>query len=130
MLWGGAVLGDAAWVDRAIADPQNGFAYQMEVSVTEDGMWYENSWGYHFYTLRRWCRSPRAARRLGIDLWSHPALKKMFLLPFDYAMPDGSLPAVRRRRANPVSGASRLLEYAYHAYRDPAMLPLPAGPAN
>ena len=32
--------------------PKNGFVYQMQTSVSAEGMWYENSWGYHFYTLQ------------------------------------------------------------------------------
>ena len=130
MLWGGAVLGDAAWVRRAISDPKNGFAYQMEVSVTGDGMWYENSWGYHFYTLSALVRIVEGARRLGIDLWSHPDLKKMFLLPVEYAMPDRSLPRLGDDVHTTISSASRMLEYAWHAYQDPSMLAyLPASPS-
>jgi len=130
MLAGGAVLGEEAWVRRAIADPKNGFACQMDISVTADGMWYENSWGYHFYTLDAIVRIVEGARRLGIDLWSHPDLKKMFFLPIRYAMPDGSLPRFGDDVHTTVSSASRMLEYAYHAYRDPSMLPnLPTRPS-
>jgi hypothetical protein len=123
MLWGGAVLGEASWVHRAVEDPQNGFAYQMEASVSDDGMWSENSWGYHFYTLGAMVRIVEGARRLGIDLWSHPALKKMFSLPVEYAMPDGSLPRFGDDVNTTIGHASRMLEYAHHAYGDPAMLP-------
>ena len=38
MLAGGAVLGDIEWVRKAIAAPRNGFEYQMQVSVSPDGM--------------------------------------------------------------------------------------------
>jgi hypothetical protein len=123
MLWGGAVLGDAAWVGTAIEDPANGFLFQMRASVSEDGMWYENSWGYHFYTLGAIVKIVEGARRLGIDLWRHPALKRMFLVPVEYAMPDGSLPRFGDDVQTTVSQASRMLELAYHAYHDPAMLP-------
>ena len=65
------MLGDAAWVRQAIADPANGFAFQMQRQrVTAEGMWYENSWGYHFYTLQAMVQIAEGARRLGIDLWS------------------------------------------------------------
>jgi hypothetical protein len=123
MLLGGAVLGDEAWVRKAIEAPRNGFLYQMQVSVSEDGMWYENSWGYHFYTLSALQALVEGARRLGIDLWRHPDLKKMYTLPVAYAMADGSLPRFGDDVSSRVSRASRYLEYAYHAYKDPAMLP-------
>ena len=130
MLWGGAVLGDVAWVRTAIEDPANGFLFQMRASVSEDGMWYENSWGYHFYTLGAMVKIVEGARRLGIDLWRHPVLKRMFIVPVEYAMPDGSLPRFGDDVQTTVSQASRMLEFAYHAYRDPAMLPfLPRQPS-
>lgn len=130
MLWGGAVLGDVDWVRRAITDPGNGFVHQMEVSVSDEGMWYENSWGYHFYTLGAMVRIVEGAQRLGIDLWSHPDLKKMFLLPVEYAMPDGSLPRFGDDVNTRVGRGLRMLEYAYPAYNDPAMAPyLPTRPS-
>jgi len=123
MLWAAPLVGDDAWARKAIADPANGFAYQMEVSVSADGMWYENSWGYHFYTLHAMVLIVEGARRLGIDLWGHPALKKMFTLPVDYAMPNGSLPRFGDDVNATIGSAASFLEYAYNAYRDPAMLP-------
>ncbi len=130
MLWGGAVLGDVAYVRTAIEDPLNGFLFQMQASVSEDGMWFENSWGYHFYTLGAMVKILEGARRLGIDLWRHPVLKRMFIVPVEYAMPDGSLPRFGDDVQTTVSQASRMLEFAYHAYRDPAVLPfLPRQPS-
>ena len=107
-----------------------GSCFQMRASVSEDGMWYENSWGYHFYTLGAMVKIVEGARRLGIDLWRDPVLKRMFIVPVEYAMPDGSLPRFGDDVQTTVSQASRMLEFAYHAYRDPAMLPfLPRQPS-
>ena len=72
MLSAGAVLGDKAWVERAIADPGNGFVDQMTLSVSDDGMWYENSWGYHFYTLSAMIHLAEYSRRLNIDSLEPP----------------------------------------------------------
>ena len=123
MLWGGAVLHDDAWIKKAIADPGNGFLQQMKVSVTDDGMWYENSWGYHFYTLSAMVEIAEGARRLGIDLWSHPRFKAMFTLPVRYAMPDRSLPRFGDDVNTKVATAASYLEFAFHAYGDASMLP-------
>ena len=116
MIWGGALVGDDSYLRKAIADPANGFASQMKVSVTTDGMWYENSWGYHFYTLGGLVAMAEGSRRLGIDLWHHPALLKMFTLPARYTMADGSLP----RFGDDVNSSARsqagLMECAAAAY--------------
>ncbi len=129
MLCGGAVIGDESWVRKAIEQPGHGFAFQMGACLSEEGMWYENSWGYHFYTLHALVETCEGARRLGIDLWSHPKLKKMFLLPIHYVMPDGSLP----RFGDDVNATTQriggLAGPAYMAYREPLLAPyLPATP--
>ncbi|HRR79697.1 MAG TPA: heparinase II/III family protein [Planctomycetota bacterium] len=124
MIAGGAVLGDLAWVEKAIAQPHNGFVEQMKVSVSDEGMWYENSWGYHFYTLHAMTLIAEYARRLGIDLWSHPTLRKMYTLPVHYTMPDGSLPRWGDDVHASARGAGWLMEYAYAATKDPDLLPL------
>ncbi len=123
MLWGGAVLRDDVWVEKAICDPENGFFRQMEISITSDGMWYENSWGYHFYTLQAMVEIAEGARRLGIDLWQNPRFKAMFTLPVRYSMPDESLPRFGDDVNTRLSSTRRYLEFAYHAFGDESMLP-------
>jgi hypothetical protein len=124
MIAGGAVLGDAAWVRKAITQPRCGFVDQMKVSVSADGMWYENSWGYHFYTLKAMVLIAEYARRLDIDLWSHPTLRKMFTLAVHYTMADGSLPRFGDDVRSSARGAAHLMEYAYAATKDPDLLGL------
>ncbi len=122
MIWGGALLNDPAWVQRAITDPQNGFRYQMDVSVSKEGMWYENSWGYHFYTLQALVNIAETARRLDLDLWSDERLQAMFTLPIHYTMGDGMLPRFGDDTGTSVKGVGRLFEPAYDAYKDPQIL--------
>ncbi len=123
LISGGAVLGDRALVKRAIADPKHGFLRQMEISVTEDGMWYENSWAYHFYTLRAMIQIAEYARRMEIDLWSHPRLQSMFSIGPEYAMPGGSLPRFGDDVNSRIRSVSDSLEFAYHAQSDPSLRP-------
>jgi hypothetical protein len=120
-IWGGAMLGDARWVRLAVADPANGFAFQMKESVTPEGMWYENSWGYHFYTLKAMVAIAEGARRLGIDLWHHPSLGRMFTLPARYAMADGSLPRFGDDVQSSPRSTMYLAEPAWQALEDPAL---------
>lgn len=121
MIWGGAVLGDADRIRNAIADPRNGFVFQMGASVTSDGMWFENSWGYHFYTLDALVLMAEGSRRIGVDLWSHPSLRKMFTLSARYAMADGSLPRFGDDVRTSARSSGGLMECAWHAYKDPAI---------
>lgn len=123
MLLGGAVLKDRSWIDKAIDDPRNGFRFQMGVSVTSDGMWYENSWAYHFYTLSSMTAIAEGARHLGIDLWSDRRLRSMYLASARYVMPDGSLPRLGDDPGVGSGAISGALEFAWHACHDPAMAP-------
>jgi hypothetical protein len=124
MLWGGALIHDPNWVRKAITDEKNGFYYQMGACVSKEGMWYENSWGYHFYTLSALIEMAETARRLNIDLWGQERLKKMFTLPVYYTMADGRLPRFGDDVNSSVRRVGRMFEPAYHAYRDPQLLPL------
>ncbi|MEI8315986.1 MAG: heparinase II/III family protein [Verrucomicrobiota bacterium] len=123
-IWGGVGLDDETWIRRALENPANGFAFQMQASVTGDGMWYENSWGYHFYTLSALVAMAEGSRRLGIDIWSHPNLKKMFTLPAAYAMADGTLPRFGDDVGRRAFSQWNLNECAYRAYGDAALVPM------
>ncbi|MBL7152514.1 MAG: alginate lyase family protein [Phycisphaerae bacterium] len=124
MLAAGALVGDEAWVRKAIDDPKNGFRRQMEISVSKDGMWYENSWGYHFYTLKALAITAEGARRLGIDLWEDQTFKKMFTLPAQYAMVRDKLPRFGDDVSSSLNAGGSFWEAPYHAYRGEAILPL------
>lgn len=121
LLYAGAVTGNGRLIRQALLDKENGFIAQMKVSVLPEGMWYENSWGYHYYTLSAMTHLAEGGRHLGFDLYSHPLLKKMYLLPFDYLMSDGSLP----RFGDAVQdspGRSGLNLKAYKAYGDERLI--------
>ena len=130
MLAGGIMLHDKAWIDRAINDPENGFLRQMEISIGSDGMWYENSWGYHFYTLSALVSTAESARRIGIDLWGDERFRKMFTLPAYYTMPNGRLPRFGDDVNASARGRTEELEAAWHAFADPSLQPLLPERAN
>lgn len=118
----GGVLDRPDLVRQAIEDKENGFYYQMRASVLPGGMWYENSWGYHFYTLGAVERIVETARRLGIDLYSVPQVKDMYTVALDYRMADGTLPRFGDATTTRVPG--RDYEPAYHHWREPGFLAL------
>ena len=117
-LYLGALLQDVEIVQQALLDPDNGFAYQTQVSVLPGGMWYENSWSYHFYTLTAIERTLETARRLGIDLYSVPQVKDMYTVALDYQMVDDTLP--RFGDATTTKIPSARYESAWHNWREPA----------
>ncbi len=95
--WHNAAIGAVAVAlgDRDLAqfafDGQNA---QLTQGVLGDGLWYEGSLSYHFYSLWAIASLALAARqRPEFDLRPHPALRRMFEAPIDLAFPDGSLPA-------------------------------------
>jgi hypothetical protein len=116
----GGVLNKIKLIHQAIEDKDNGFYYQMETSVLPGGMWYENSWGYHFYTLGAVQQITETARRLGINLYSIPQVKEMYSVAMDYQMADGTLP--RFGDATTTRIPRRLYESAYHQWKEPLFL--------
>lgn len=124
---GGALLGDEKMMRKTIDSPTDGFINQMRVSVSKEGMWYESSWGYHAYTLQALTQHAEFARRCGVDLWKFEPLRKMFVLPARYRMPDGSLPRFGDSAGAPIGARPENLESAYDATGDAALLPSLAG---
>ena len=121
LLYTGAVLGDRNMIRQALLDDKNGFTAQMKISVMPEGMWYENSWGYHYYTLSAMTLIAEGTRRLGMDLYNFPPLQKMYFIAFDYLMADGSLP----RFGDAVQDSPTrqgVNERAYAIYRDDRLL--------
>ncbi len=128
LMYAGIVLGDKQMVKQAVLDDENGFVTQMKISVLPEGMWYENSWGYHYYTLSALTIMAEGGRRIGMDFYSDETLRKMYLLAFDYRMADGSLPRFGDAVDDSPDNQS-VNEQAYAAYKDSRLLSaLPAGP--
>ncbi|MBK8974369.1 MAG: heparinase II/III family protein [Planctomycetes bacterium] len=118
---GGVLLGDAGWMRRSVFDTRNGFLFQMGASVSSDGMWYENSFGYHAYTLAALCAHADAARIAGIDLFAQPAFARMCALPARYVMADGKLPRLGDDVDSSPGSAAAALEAAFAATGDPRL---------
>jgi hypothetical protein len=121
----GLVCDDTALVDHAVRGA-HGWLHHLEVSVLEDGMWYEGD-NYHFATLPAMLNLADAMSRHGEDLWNVAAggrhLKMMFDAPLVNLYPDGTLPARKDSRyASPIGQRWHvgMYELAYRRYGDPA----------
>lgn len=121
LLYAGAVMNDGNMIRQALIDSENGFTAQMKISVMPEGMWYENSWGYHYYTLSAMTCIAEGTRRLGINIYDFPPLKNMYLIAFDYLMADGSLPRFGDAVQDSPFG-QEVNEKAYAVYKDERLL--------
>ena len=114
----GITLGEARLARDAIEGPK-GFRAQIAKGVTDDGFWYENAWGYHFYTMSALTPLAEAARRVGIDLYS-PRYKSMYDAPLQFMSGSGELPsfADSHRMNVLVPGNAWLYETAFARWHD------------
>lgn len=135
MFAGGALIGEERWMRRSIFHPSNGFLFQIEHCVSPEGMWFENSWGYHLYTLRALTSHAEFARRVGIDLWhagqaGRSTLQRMVELPVAYTMPDGSLPRFGDDVHSRLSHRMAFLQAARPMFESPLLDRIAQGPAT
>ena len=67
---------------------------QLQRGVLADGLWFEGSFSYHFYTVYALLTLAKALRHHhDYDLRQRPDLRAMLLVPIQSAYPDWSLPA-------------------------------------
>ncbi len=114
----GFAAGDGSLVREAIDDPERGFRAQIAQGVTEDGLWYEGSMGYHRYTMEALWPLAEAARLQGIDLYSE-RYRTMFDAPLALALPDGDAPGFNDNSGGNLRAAAALYELAYARWRRP-----------
>jgi Alginate lyase/Heparinase II/III-like protein len=112
------------WVEKGINAPKNGFRSQMKTSITNDGLWYEGSMGYHYYALSALVYAAQAAEGANIDLWHSPELIKMLKVPVLYTMPDGTQPRFNDSVNSKPKLNSFIGESAWAALKDPQLIPM------
>lgn len=121
----GFLLGDRALIAEAI-DGRSGYRVNMARGVQPDGVWFEGSWGYHFFTIGALWPLTEAARNCGIDLYG-PEMKRLFDAPLRLATPDLRLPAFNDSGEVSLAGRADDYELAFARYHDPAYAPLILG---
>lgn len=145
----GFAIGDRDLIDEAINgawdEERNCYLYgivqQLTHSVFADGIHWERSMGYHFYTMSALMYVLMAAENSGIDLWSAElpgilqpfeggaghdefgppgprSVKYMLDAPFYYAFPDFSFACINDSGMRRLS-YHRIYEIAWRHYRDP-----------
>ncbi len=116
-----------------------GFVQQAAEAILADGIFWERSLGYHFYTLNAYVQLAEAARHSGIDLWhteitgneadagadlgrqwgqtGRKTIKMMLDAPFYYVFPNLSGAAIADSHTFHLE-PGMTYELAYRAYED------------
>lgn len=119
---------DDAGLQKAALDERFGFRHQLREGVLDDGMWWEGSSSYHFYTLAALIAHVQVSENIGTDLQDDDRLRAMFRAPVSLAFPDFRLPATNdcwyfssllSDVCHGVPPAESFYEVAYGWYGDP-----------
>ncbi len=89
----GLLVGDEELVHYALNGP-TGFNRLMAEGVLENGLWWEGSPLYHIGVINTSIHLVEAAWHSGINLYENEKFRRMFRVPLQLALPDGSLPAI------------------------------------
>jgi len=115
----GYVTGRDDLVREAIDDPERGFVVQIAKGVTPDGLWYEGSMGYHYYTMQSLWPLAEAARHAGRDLYGE-RYRTLWDAPLALALPNGDPPGFNDSAGSNVLAVADLYEIAWSRWRRPA----------
>ncbi len=88
----GVCLDDVGFQKIALED-RFGFHHQLREGVLDDGMWWEGSSSYHFYTLAALIAHVQVSESTARRLHDDERIRAMFRAPVSLAFPDFRLPA-------------------------------------
>ncbi len=120
----GLLLGEARWVDCAVADETRGLLHHLRRCVRPDGLWWEGSVAYQMEVILAVQMQFEMLRRAGRDLYADPEIsgimKAMYDAPLSlmlsavdgFAKNDGDISFT-------LAGWSQLYEIAYTRFHDP-----------
>lgn len=86
---------------------------QLEHGMLEDHMWFEGSFGYHFYALTSFLAFEKFALHTPYSGIRHPNYRYMLELPFAYLQPDGRIPMLNDTNYGHFPGIKELYEFSY-----------------
>ena len=119
----GVAIGDAALVQEGVRGA-HGLLWQLDHSVTAEGLWYEGTMAYHFYALQAIQEALEAARRVGWDFSGNVRLRSLWEGPARLAYPNGQLPAIHDSDPANLAAYARYFQWA-HRYFGRQFQPVP-----
>ncbi len=114
----GVAIGDAQLVNDSVYGA-GGLLWQMDNSVTNDGIWYEGTMSYHFYALRAIIENLKSLQRVGWDFSGNGRLKSLWSGPLSMTFPDGSIPAIHDGDPFVLAGMKDEYLFAGDYFKDP-----------
>lgn len=122
----GFVLGDAEYIWYSLLKDDSSLNYQLDKSVTGDGMWYEGSMHYQFYVLRALQPLMEATHHAGFNVYENPQYKGLFDFMVTYADPELDMPTFNDGRVVNLTDSDRVTYYelAYRRLEDPRYVPI------
>ena len=110
----GLAIGRTDFVEFAV-NSRYGLKYQLEHALLDDGLWFEASFGYHFYALRSFIAYERMALHTPYGLTHLPQYRKMLKMALKVLQPDYSAPLMGD--CHPYRMFASLLSYYEFGYR-------------
>ncbi|MCH3987438.1 MAG: heparinase II/III family protein [Lachnospiraceae bacterium] len=107
------ILFDRKDLIHAAMDEKYGLLYLLEHGVQKNGMWFEGSFGYHFYALEGFLQLEKMALHTPYSHLDHPSYRKMLNILADYLEPDGSVPMLNDTNYGHLGTMKLLYEFPY-----------------
>ncbi len=118
----GIAIGDEKLVRLSI-DGKRGLKWQLQHSITDDGLWFEGTMDYHHYALQAIITHLTVLQRLGITFKDNKRLMSMWTAPLQTAWPDGSIPAINDSNPSNIRRFGRANAWAWTYFRDDTFKP-------
>ncbi|MDO4329212.1 MAG: heparinase II/III family protein [Lachnospiraceae bacterium] len=117
------ILNREDWIQYAIYEDY-GLLYQLEHGVRDSGMWFEGTFGYHFYALEGFFQYERFAVHTKHSHIHHPLYRRMLKAAAVCAQPDFNFPMINDTYSGhgSLKGKAGLYEFAYRETKDEELL--------
>jgi hypothetical protein len=99
-----------------------GLVYQLEQGMLPYGMWFEGSFGYHFFALKSFYAYEKFAIHTKYSNISHPNYRRMMEILVHYILPDNRIPLLNDTTSDHEVSSLYLYEFAFSHFKSKAML--------